>query len=70
MEGPRVGPDGFAAFALERARSQHDGVVFCRYGWVPRLTRGSSLGAAGIFIDYVFLDSEERVLVAFRRFID
>ena len=63
-------PDPFAALALARAGSQHGNVVRCRYGEVPRLTRGSSLGAMGIFTDYVFLDGEDRVLVAFRCFID
>lgn len=63
-------PDGFAVLALDRARSQHDDVARCKYGAVPRLTLGSSLGAMGVYEDYVFLDSQGRVLVAFRRFID
>jgi hypothetical protein len=63
-------PDGFASLALDRARSQHDHVALCKNGGVPRLTLGSSLGAVGIYEDYVFLDSLGRVLVAFLRFID
>jgi hypothetical protein len=56
--------------ALDRARSQPDDVALCKHGAVPRLTPGSSLGAIGIFEDYVFLNSQGRVLVAFRRFVD
>ncbi|MBZ0153265.1 MAG: hypothetical protein K8J09_17205 [Planctomycetes bacterium] len=63
-------PGGFAALALDRARAQHDDVSLCKYGDVPRLTLGSSLGAIGICEDYIFLDSQGCVLVAFRRFID
>ena len=65
-----IADDGFASLALDRARSQHDDVALCKCGGVPRLTLGSSLGAVGIYEDYVFLDSQGRVLVAFRRFID
>lgn len=63
-------PGAFAALALDRARAQHDDVALCKYGGVPRLTLGSSLGAIGIYEDYVFLDSQGCVLVAFRRFLD
>lgn len=64
-------PDGFAARALEEARRRHgDVVTACEYGAVLRTSLGSSFGAFGLFVDYVFLDADERVLVAYRCWLD
>ena len=63
-------PGGFAELALAQARTHSGDLRSCRWGWVARQTHGSSFGAMGIFVDYVFLDSEERVVIAFRRFLD
>lgn len=63
-------PDGFAELALARARTQKFDLRSCWWGHVARLTLGSSFGAMGIWVDYVFLDSGDRVVVAYRRFLD
>mgnify|MGYP003661262408 FL=1 len=63
-------PSEFAAFLRGRVRQSHGSAVACWHGEVPRLTLGSSLGAMGIWADYVFVDVDGRVLVALRRFID
>lgn len=63
-------PDGFAELALAHARAQSDDLRGCWLGFVARETLGSSFGAVGAFRDYVFVDSHDRVVVAYRRFID
>jgi hypothetical protein len=37
---------------------------------VLRTTLGSSMGAAGLYFDYVFYDQSDRILKSYRRFID
>jgi hypothetical protein len=63
-------PDGFAELALARARAQGADLSSCWWGCVARLTLGSSFGAVGSFVDYVLLDSDDRVVVAYRRYFD
>lgn len=63
-------PDGFAEFALARARTQNADLRSCWWGFVARTTLGTSLGSMGSFVDYVFLDTDDRVIVAYRRFFD
>jgi hypothetical protein len=63
-------PDGFAEEALARARTQSNHLRTCWWGFVARQTIGFSLGALGSFVDYVFLDSDDRVVVAYRRLRD
>jgi len=36
----------------------------------PRTTVGSSVGAVGVFWDYVFYDDAERIIATVRRFVD
>ena len=63
-------PSQFADFLLARVRTSHNAAVACWYGEIPRLTAGSSVGAFGIWADYVFVDDDRRVLVAWRQFVD
>lgn len=64
-------PDSFAARAKEQALvNSSDQPVVCRYGMTLRETWGSSFGAYGLYLDYVFLDREHRVVTAYRRFLD
>lgn len=63
-------PDGFAEHALAHVRRNGRPVAACVFGFVPRWGWGSSIGAFGIWCDYVFLDAERRIVVAFRRFFD
>lgn len=68
-------PDSFAEHALAGARTHSTDVVSCRWGLVARPTLGPSFGglaaaATGSFVDYVFLDADERVVVGYRRFFD
>ena len=64
-------PDRFAELGLADARGD-SGVspASCVFGEVLRPGPASSLGAFGFWQDYVFLDSHDRVLVAFRRWVD
>lgn len=63
-------PDGFSALALEHARTHGSNPHCCWWGVVPRRTVGSSMGAMGLYRDYVFLDSSGLVVVAYRCFLD
>lgn len=63
-------PDGFSDLALARARRQSADVRSCWWGFVARQGLGGSFGFVGSFVDYVFLDSDDRVIVAYRRFFD
>lgn len=63
-------PDGFAQHALEHARARSGSVHCCWWGDVPRRSAGSSLGAMGMYRDYVFVDSRGLVVVAYRSFVD
>lgn len=63
-------PDWFSARALERALELGHRPSSCRLGAVARTSLGTSFGAVGICHDYVFLDGQDRILVAFRRFVD
>ena len=63
-------PDRCSARALERALELGYRPSYCRLGAVARTSPGTSLGATGIFHDYVFHDGQDRILVAFRRFVD
>jgi hypothetical protein len=63
-------PDRFSARALERALELGYRPSSCRLGAVARTSPGRSLGAIGILHDYVCLDGQDRILVAFRRFVD
>ena len=63
-------PDRFSERALERAVELGYRPSSCRLGAVARTSLGTSFGAIGIFHDYVFLDGHDRILVAFRRFVD
>lgn len=64
-------PDGFAERALRHCRlTPPAAAVACWYGWVPRAGWGSSAGAVGMYMDYVFVDEHERVVRAYRRFLD
>lgn len=64
-------PDRFAELGLAEARGG-DGMTptSCMSAEVPRRGPASSLGAFGLWQDYVFLDSRDRVLIAFRRWVD
>jgi hypothetical protein len=63
-------PDLFAKLSLAHARARSSDLRSCWWGRVPRITLGSSFGAMGLYVDYVFLDSADRVVVAYRRFLD
>ena len=63
-------PDAFAEIALARSRTESEDVRGCWWGFVARQTLGTSFGAMGSFVDYVFVDSGDRVIVAYRRFFD
>ena len=64
-------PDRFAELGLAKAKEASGAKpASCVFGEVLRLGPTSSLGAFGMWQDYVFLDSRDRVLVAFRRWVD
>lgn len=63
-------PDWFAQLALGTVQRRRLPAVACVYGFVPRWGSASLFGPAGAWCDYVFLDAEDRIVVAFRRFVD
>ena len=64
-------PDRFAAIALQHTRSITDHQVkTCISGLVLRTSYLSTFGAFGLWQDYVFLDSDDQVVVAYRRWVD
>lgn len=74
-------PSRFASFLRERVSQSHESAVGCWIAEVPRWPKTpkcrnwsrytpSLHDPIGLWIDYVFVDSEERILAAYRRFID
>ncbi|MFT4514929.1 MAG: hypothetical protein ACI89X_003571 [Planctomycetota bacterium] len=64
-------PDRFAEFGLEHAyATSHATPASCGFGEVLRPGPASCLGAFEGWQDYVFLDAQDRVLVAFRAWVD
>ncbi len=64
-------PSGFAELALAAARVKlPQAPSHCWHGLVDRFAGASIPGGIGCWCDIVFVDADDRVLVAYRCFID